>query len=50
MPTLDCLHKQIETVRLELYDAYNNSADYSELVRISQELDKLLNQLDKLTY
>lgn len=50
MTTVDCLHKQIEAVRSEMYEAYNNSVEYSELVKISQKLDRLLNQLDKLTY
>ncbi|WP_303047418.1 aspartyl-phosphate phosphatase Spo0E family protein [Halobacillus salinus] len=48
--TIDYLQQQIETVRSEMYDAYNNSVEYGELVKISQELDELLNQLDKLIY
>ncbi|RWZ54572.1 Spo0E family sporulation regulatory protein-aspartic acid phosphatase [Halobacillus fulvus] len=31
-----------------MYDAYEKSVEYNELVKISQELDDLLNQLDKL--
>ncbi|WP_277752096.1 aspartyl-phosphate phosphatase Spo0E family protein [Halobacillus salinus] len=50
LPTVDCLQKQIETVRTEMYTAYNNAVEYGELVKISQELDELLNQLDKLIY
>lgn len=48
MPTVDNLKKQIEIVRLEMYDAYNDSVKYCELVKISQKLDKLLNELEKL--
>ncbi|TGB03521.1 Spo0E family sporulation regulatory protein-aspartic acid phosphatase [Halobacillus salinus] len=33
-----------------MYTAYNNAVEYGELVKISQELDELLNQLDKLIY
>ncbi|TGB03576.1 aspartyl-phosphate phosphatase Spo0E family protein [Halobacillus salinus] len=48
MPTINCLNEKIEKVRLKMYEAYANSVEYSELVKISQELDDLLNQLDRL--
>ncbi|UOQ50498.1 Spo0E family sporulation regulatory protein-aspartic acid phosphatase [Gracilibacillus caseinilyticus] len=31
-----------------MYELYINSISYNELVKISQELDNLLNQLDEL--
>ncbi|RDY70675.1 MULTISPECIES: aspartyl-phosphate phosphatase Spo0E family protein [Halobacillus] len=48
MPTILCLENRIESVREQLYQAYLDSVEYSELVKISQELDQLLNQLDSL--
>lgn len=49
METLQGLEKKIEHIRQKMYEAYNNSEEYCEVVRISQELDDLLNQLDHLT-
>ncbi|MCD5324621.1 MULTISPECIES: aspartyl-phosphate phosphatase Spo0E family protein [Pontibacillus] len=48
MNTIECLEHKIEKIREKMYVAFNNSVEYSELVKISQDLDELLNQLDDL--
>ncbi|UOQ43317.1 aspartyl-phosphate phosphatase Spo0E family protein [Halobacillus salinarum] len=41
------LEKQIETLRTQMYEAYRNYSRYEDIVKISQELDKLLNELNR---
>ncbi|RWZ51364.1 aspartyl-phosphate phosphatase Spo0E family protein [Halobacillus fulvus] len=48
MPTIECLETKIEKVRLKMYEAYSQPVEYHELLKISQELDDLLNQLERL--
>ncbi|WP_406944149.1 Spo0E family sporulation regulatory protein-aspartic acid phosphatase [Halobacillus sp. SY10] len=45
MDDISWLEERIEAVRQEMYDAYLNGADDDEVLKISQKLDKLLNQL-----
>ncbi|ARI77814.1 aspartyl-phosphate phosphatase Spo0E family protein [Halobacillus mangrovi] len=40
------LELQIEEVREKMYEAYNVPNNYSEVLRISQQLDQLLNKLN----
>ncbi|UOQ43334.1 aspartyl-phosphate phosphatase Spo0E family protein [Halobacillus salinarum] len=42
------LHRQIEDLREKMYEVYETSADYEDLLKISQELDRLLNELEKM--
>ncbi|MGI8314587.1 Spo0E family sporulation regulatory protein-aspartic acid phosphatase [Halobacillus mangrovi] len=39
------LEKNIECTRGKMYEAYKNNSDYEEVLRLSQKLDQLLNQL-----
>lgn len=48
MQSVKCLELKIERVRSEMYEVYNQSLDYEKLLRISEELDELLNKLDEL--
>lgn len=41
------LERQIEELRVRMYEIYNNNPTDSELLRISQELDDLLNRFRK---
>ncbi|SFG24760.1 Spo0E like sporulation regulatory protein [Halobacillus alkaliphilus] len=41
------LEKQIEELRIRMYDIYNQNPTDEELVQISQELDDLLNKFGK---
>ncbi|WP_164908506.1 aspartyl-phosphate phosphatase Spo0E family protein [Halobacillus litoralis] len=43
------LEQQIEELRIRMYELYNNNPADEELVRISQELDDLLNRFRKRT-
>ncbi|MGP4060729.1 Spo0E family sporulation regulatory protein-aspartic acid phosphatase [Halobacillus sp. H74] len=43
------LEQQIEELRIRMYELYNNNPADEELVRISQELDGLLNRFRKRT-
>ena len=42
------LENRIEILREQLYTAYINKMEYKELLKISRELDELLNSLRKL--
>ncbi|MGP4074791.1 Spo0E family sporulation regulatory protein-aspartic acid phosphatase [Halobacillus sp. K22] len=42
------MENKIEILREQLYVAYVYNAEYEELLKISQELDSLLNSLRKL--
>ncbi|UOQ42972.1 aspartyl-phosphate phosphatase Spo0E family protein [Halobacillus salinarum] len=44
-----CLEKQIEKTRIKMYEAYNNAEQYDVVLKISQELDGLLNRLQNLS-
>ncbi|WP_081988261.1 aspartyl-phosphate phosphatase Spo0E family protein [Halobacillus sp. BBL2006] len=39
------LEEKIEYTRWKMYEAYLNNTDYQEVLRLSQKLDHLLNQL-----
>ncbi|WP_143414458.1 aspartyl-phosphate phosphatase Spo0E family protein [Halobacillus massiliensis] len=39
---------KIEELRMKMYEAYNQGMEYEEVIKISQELDHLLNQLDSM--
>ncbi|MGP4077857.1 aspartyl-phosphate phosphatase Spo0E family protein [Halobacillus sp. K22] len=41
------LEKQIEELRIRMYEIYNQNPTDEELVQISQELDELLNKFGK---
>ncbi|MCP3027739.1 aspartyl-phosphate phosphatase Spo0E family protein [Halobacillus sp. A5] len=41
----ETLEQQIEKLREKMYNAYCDNKEYKEILRISQELDKLLNKL-----
>ncbi|WP_035541716.1 aspartyl-phosphate phosphatase Spo0E family protein [Halobacillus sp. BBL2006] len=43
----DDLETQIEILRERMYKAYDNGNSYENIVRLSQRLDFLLNQLHK---
>ncbi|ELK47203.1 aspartyl-phosphate phosphatase Spo0E family protein [Halobacillus sp. BAB-2008] len=47
MSTCVLLKQRIERKRRIMYNAYLNNADYDYVVKISQELDQLLNQYRK---
>ncbi|MBH0231283.1 aspartyl-phosphate phosphatase Spo0E family protein [Halobacillus yeomjeoni] len=47
MPYKQLLEGQIEELRIRMYEIYNNNPTDKELVRISQELDDLLNKFRK---
>ncbi|SHM54047.1 aspartyl-phosphate phosphatase Spo0E family protein [Gracilibacillus kekensis] len=40
------LDQRIDDVRRAMYQAYEKKVSYHELLRISQELDRLLNQME----
>ncbi|WP_405098057.1 Spo0E family sporulation regulatory protein-aspartic acid phosphatase [Oceanobacillus sp. FSL H7-0719] len=42
------LEIQIEQLRTKMHHAYENSAGYDQLMDISTQLDKLLNELEIL--
>lgn len=42
------LEIQIEQVRNSMYLAYKSNATYDEILKISQKLDQLLNDLESL--
>jgi hypothetical protein len=44
------LEQQIEELRTRMYDIYNSNPTDAELVRISQELDDLLNRFRKYNH
>lgn len=44
MPYKERLEKQIEELRKHMYDIYNKNPEDPELLRISQDLDDLLNR------
>ncbi|WP_431804548.1 Spo0E family sporulation regulatory protein-aspartic acid phosphatase [Halobacillus andaensis] len=48
MSNRDVLRKQIEEKRQKMYDAYLNGSNYNNVVKISQELDALLNRLNNV--
>lgn len=48
MSNRDILKKQIEEKRQKMYDAYLNGSNYNNVVKISQELDALLNRLNRV--
>ncbi|MGP4061486.1 aspartyl-phosphate phosphatase Spo0E family protein [Halobacillus sp. H74] len=48
MSNHDFLKKQIEEKRQKMYDAYLNGSDYNNVVKLSQELDSLLNRLSSV--
>ncbi|MCA1022388.1 aspartyl-phosphate phosphatase Spo0E family protein [Halobacillus litoralis] len=45
---LSNLNEKIESVRTKMYEAYENGRSYEELLKISQELDDLLNRLEEI--
>lgn len=49
MSEINKLNKQIEAKRKEMYAAYEKDPNDPNLLRISQSLDKLLNQLDRIS-
>ncbi|HLR02210.1 MAG TPA: aspartyl-phosphate phosphatase Spo0E family protein [Virgibacillus sp.] len=42
------LEQQIEQLRLQMYQAYNQGKSGNKVLRISEELDALLNQLSEM--
>ncbi|WP_080872998.1 aspartyl-phosphate phosphatase Spo0E family protein [Oceanobacillus timonensis] len=48
MSEMDELNKQIETKRKEMYAVYEKNPTDPNLLKLSQSLDKLLNQLDQM--
>jgi sulfur transfer protein SufE len=42
------LEFQIEQIRTKMYWAFNENNNYDHVIKLSQDLDQLLNQLDKL--
>jgi len=42
------LEIQIEQLRTNMYQAYENNAGYDKLIETSKQLDKLLNELEIL--
>lgn len=48
MSEIDELNKQIESKRKEMYAVYEKNPNDPNLLKISQSLDKLLNQLDQI--
>ncbi|MFD1414351.1 aspartyl-phosphate phosphatase Spo0E family protein [Oceanobacillus jeddahense] len=48
MSEIEELNKQIETKRKEMYAVYEKNPNDPNLLKISQSLDKLLNQLDQM--
>ncbi|RDY72768.1 Spo0E family sporulation regulatory protein-aspartic acid phosphatase [Halobacillus sp. SY10] len=47
MPYKVRLEQQIEELRTRMYEIYNNNPTDDELLRISQELDDLLNRFSE---
>ncbi|MGR9047299.1 aspartyl-phosphate phosphatase Spo0E family protein [Halobacillus faecis] len=47
MPYKVRLEQQIEELRARMYEIYNNNPKDEELLRISQELDDLLNRFSE---
>ncbi|WP_242520167.1 aspartyl-phosphate phosphatase Spo0E family protein [Halobacillus kuroshimensis] len=43
------MNEKIEGVRAKMYEAYEDGRSYEELLKISQELDDLLNRLEQIT-
>ncbi|MBM7570356.1 aspartyl-phosphate phosphatase Spo0E family protein [Aquibacillus albus] len=43
------LEKQIEVLRMKMYQCYQNDNHSEEVLKISQQLDQLLNQSYKLS-
>ncbi|MFD1065995.1 aspartyl-phosphate phosphatase Spo0E family protein [Oceanobacillus locisalsi] len=48
MSEIDELNKQIEMKRKEMYAVYEKDPTDPNLLKLSQSLDKLLNQLDQM--
>ncbi|MBN8234922.1 aspartyl-phosphate phosphatase Spo0E family protein [Halobacillus kuroshimensis] len=48
MSNRDVLKKQIEEKRQKMYNAYLKESNYNNVVKISQELDALLNRLNSI--
>ncbi|CDQ20531.1 Spo0E like sporulation regulatory protein [Halobacillus karajensis] len=46
MPYKEHLEQQIEELRSHMYEIYKNNPEDEELLKISQELDELLNRRD----
>ncbi|WP_343063291.1 aspartyl-phosphate phosphatase Spo0E family protein [Halobacillus locisalis] len=42
------LEKKIEETRKKMYDSYLSEQDYDQVLRFSQELDRLLNKWTEL--
>lgn len=42
------LEQKIEQLRLQMYQAYNSGEGSGNVLRLSEELDTLLNQLNEL--
>ncbi|PAV28455.1 hypothetical protein CIL05_16075 [Virgibacillus profundi] len=42
------LENQIEQLRNKMYKAFEDKGDYDDIIKISQKLDGLLNQLEYL--
>ncbi|WP_249869550.1 aspartyl-phosphate phosphatase Spo0E family protein [Oceanobacillus saliphilus] len=40
------LEVQVEQLRNKMYEAYKNNESYDRIIKISQELDRLLNRLE----
>ncbi|GEN87716.1 aspartyl-phosphate phosphatase Spo0E family protein [Oceanobacillus sp. FSL W8-0428] len=49
MSEINKLNKQIEAKRKEMYAAYEKDPNDPNLLKISQSLDNLLNQLDRIS-
>ena len=49
MSELNTLNKQIEAKRKEMYAVYERDPNDPTLLKLSQSLDKLLNQLDRFS-
>ncbi|GAB3801809.1 hypothetical protein GCM10028868_27050 [Virgibacillus kimchii] len=48
MDAIEDLEIRIEQQRSKMYQAFKENRDYDELTRISQNLDLLLNKLEKM--
>ncbi|MCT1902134.1 aspartyl-phosphate phosphatase Spo0E family protein [Oceanobacillus sojae] len=49
MSEINKLNKQIEAKRKEMYAVYEKDPNDPNLLKISQSLDNLLNQLDRIS-
>ncbi|AIF45010.1 hypothetical protein X953_19575 [Virgibacillus sp. SK37] len=50
LPSKEEIELKIEHVRYKMYQAYKKDQNYEDILILSEKLDDLLNQLDKMNH